>query len=880
MEPGKPQPTNLKDYQKPIYTINSCELVFELDCSKTIIRSNLQIEFNGDNFNHQEMVLDCKDINIDAIWIDNIEVGSDAWIWKADKLHIFNPPGRRFLFQSLHHINPMNNRALEGLYISSGNFCTQNEAEGFRRITPFIDRPDVMSTYTVTIIADKQRYPVLLCNGNRTLAEDLDDGKHKVIWHDPHPKPCYLFALVAGDFGYISDSFQTKSARCVTLEIYTDKGNEHLCEFAMSCLKKAMKWDEDVFGLEYDLDLYMIVAVEDFNMGAMENKGLNIFNSKLVLADKTTATDELFESIEAVIAHEYFHNWTGNRITCRDWFQLTLKEGLTVYRDQRFTADMTNRSVKRIKDVKHLRQFQFPEDAGPLSHPIQPDQYIEINNFYTQTIYEKGAEVIRMIATLIGEDAFVLGIAEYFRLYDGQAVTIDEFLNAMSNVSDLDIKGFRKWYKTAKTPVLIVNKKYDAPSKTLVLDFGQKIPGKPDSPALMIPVRTGFCSREKTNSNIKCSNDQVRRIENDFLLVLSNKTDSFTFTGVNSGDVCSILRDFSAPVNLEYRLNPEELTTQIMHDSDGFIRWNSIQDLYFQAIDENIILLKSDDEVSIKAPQFLIQTIKTLIQNLDDPMLLSWLLTFPSMSEILSRQKLADFENTHLVLKGLKCSIAKELESYIHSSFLRACQKSEKKKDDIIGWRRLKNVLLSYLTSLEIERYLVLCLDQQRSAQNLTDELASFKYLCEARNHFRKDSISMFHKKWNQNSLVMDYYFNVLASCSHPETPGLVRSLEADPAFRFDNPNKIRSLYGSFGRNALLFNKADGQGYEIIANVIKRLDPVNPAMAAGLCRVFTRTANLDASRKKMVKKQLNKILSSNKVSVDLFEISRSCLKAI
>ncbi|MEQ9365558.1 MAG: aminopeptidase N [Leptospirales bacterium] len=885
--------TYLADYTPPAWQAPDLALQFDLDPKQTRVHARARFSRNPDAPGEAPLVLSGEAMELISIRLDGRPLNAAEYQIDpaAHTLTLSGDLPESFELELETRIAPIKNTALEGLYMSGGKFCTQCEAQGFRRIVYFLDRPDVMARYTTTLIGDKSKFPILLSNGNPILREDLPDGRHKVVWEDPFPKPTYLFALVAGDLGLVKDAFTTRSGREIALEIYVDHGNEDRAGFAMNSLKQAMIWDEETFGLEYDLDIYMIVAVDDFNMGAMENKGLNLFNSKLVLANPRTATDDAFEFIQAVIGHEYFHNWTGNRVTCRDWFQLTLKEGLTVYRDQRFTEDMTHPAIKRIKDVTHLRVHQFPEDAGPMSHPIQPKSYIEINNFYTMTVYEKGAEVIRMIATLIGKDAFRRGMDVYFERNDGKAVTVEEFVSAMeaSAGPGRDLKQFRRWYDQNGTPELtVVDEEYDPDSREYSLTIQQANPvyekteGEPKAGApiapLLIPLRLGLLDRSGKDMALQVRDHvPVPGVDDESTVTLpfGEKRATFVFQNVSETPVLSLLRGFSAPVRLNYDRDPADLAFLFAHDSDLYSRWEAGQRLMKLVVDQTIADIAAGEASPRVDPLFLDAFTRLLEQRDLDPAYLSLAMQLPSETEITAEQSPALYADTHEALRIIRRELAGRNRDRLMKYYETAGSESDGNDERAtIGRRRLKNRCLAYLMSLDDASVPDMCLAQQKDAQNMTDETAALYLLADGSSAEREESLALFYERWRDDGLVIDHWFSAQALSSRSDTPERVSALRADPAFTLKNPNKVRALIGAFSRNGLRFNS--GEGYALIADVIVELDPLNPGIAARLARAFNEVARLEPALKALARAELERILAGRKLSNDVFEIvSRS-----
>jgi len=868
MSHDTPKTIYLRDYQPPEFLIDQVELHFDLGEESTLVRSLLYMRRNSDI---ETLRLQGEQLELVSLKLDEELLGRDAYAQDGEGLTIFKVP-EQFILESTVRIFPQNNTALEGLYQSGAMFCTQCEAEGFRRITWYLDRPDVMACFTTSITADKVKYPVLLSNGNPTESKELADGRHMMCWHDPFPKPSYLFALVAGDLCHIEDRYTTASGHDVTLQVYVESENIDKCDYALQSLKKAMAWDEQNYGREYDLDIYMIVAVNDFNMGAMENKGLNIFNSKYVLARPDTATDQDFQGIEGVIAHEYFHNWTGNRITCRDWFQLSLKEGLTVFRDQEFSADMGSRGVKRIDDVRLLRAHQFAEDAGPMAHPIRPDSYIEINNFYTLTVYEKGAEVVRMQHHLLGADSYRRAMDLYFERHDGQAVTTDDFVQCMQDASGLDLEQFLRWYNQAGTPELHVTGDYNAEKSSFDLTVRQSCtatPGQEQKAPFHIPLAIGLL--DSTGMDMPT---QLEGEESQFpgtrVLELRQPIETFRFAGLKEAPIPSLLRGLSAPVKVHYDYSDEELMFLMAHDADDFNRWDAAQSLS-QRIILNMVKCKK-----LKVPSGYIEAVrKALNDDTADQALRAEVLAFPSESYLGDQMDEVDVEGIHTASEALKNHIAIELRD----DFLRcyqSCQEHGEYCPDAadIGRRRLKNICLSYLMQLDDAEVRALCLQQFQDNHNMTDVTASLTLLSNKDCPEREKALSEFYAKWKDDTLVLDKWFAIQATSKLPDTLERVKMLREDPAFSIKNPNKVRSLIGAFcSANPIRFHAADGSGYAFLADAVLELDPLNPQVASRMLRLMSRWRRYDGSRRELMQSQLQRILSVDGVSKDVYEIA-------
>lgn len=856
-----PQAKYRKDYQSPSHTITDIDLTFELSESKTIVTAKSQLTQLE---NQTSLKLDG-----DGLTLKQVTVNGEKWSnYKLleDGLQIDCLPKQCELVITT-EVNPEENSALEGLYLSDGAFCTQCEAEGFRRITYFLDRPDVLAKYTTKIIADKTKYPSLLSNGNRIAQGELEDNKHWVEWQDPHPKPSYLFALVAGDFDILSDSYITRSGRDVQLEIYVDKGNLDRANHAMLSLKNAMKWDEQRFDLEYDLDIYMIVAVDFFNMGAMENKGLNVFNSKFVLANEQTATDTDYLGIEAVIGHEYFHNWTGNRVTCRDWFQLSLKEGLTVFRDQEFSSDLGSRSVNRINNVRIIRGPQFAEDASPMSHPIRPDKVIEMNNFYTLTVYEKGSEVIRMIHTLLGEDNFQKGMKLYFERHDGTAATCEDFVSAMEDASGISLKHFRLWYSQSGTPTVKVIGRYDVTNFTYTLEVEQHTEPTKDQKekqALHIPLAIELYNQDGTIAPLVMKGETVSNVLN-----LTENRQVFTFEGIEQEPVPSLLLDFSAPVKLEYDYTDEELGFLIVHANNDFSRWDAGQMLLAKHIKANIERVQSGGDVSV--PASITNALKDVLINEEiDPALVAEMMTLPSFNEISGWYDQVDVDSIDIVIKSFKKTLANLLQNQLESVYLKLDQKDYSLKQEAIGKRALRNCCLSYLAHTSIG--LTLVEQQYRDANNMTDTMAAMHAANSAQLECREQLMSDYSQKWKHDGLVMDKWFQLQGSNPVKEALSTIKETMAHEAFSMKNPNRVRSLIGSFmNMNPTNFHSKSGEGYKFAGAILRELNDSNPQVASRLLDPFLKLKKYDNERQDLIKQELLALKNMNNLAKDLYE---------
>jgi aminopeptidase N len=873
-------PIRRTDYVPPAWLIDTVSLELALDAASTSVTASLAVRRNPDAADpHAPLVLYGSGLETREVAVDGNALGADGYSIQGEELTIPDIPDSATVRTRV-VIRPAENTALEGLYQSGASLLTQCEAEGFRKITWFGDRPDIVATYRVRLEADVSAYPVLLGNGNRVEAGELPDDRHYAVWDDPFPKPSYLFALVAGDLGSIEDTFTTRSGRDVALKIYSERENLGQLDHAMSSLKKAMAWDEQRFGLEYDLDVYHIVATHDFNMGAMENKSLNIFNARYVLADPTTATDADFEAIEGVIAHEYFHNWTGNRVTCRDWFQLTLKEGLTVFRDQEFSADMQSRAVKRISDVKDLIARQFPEDAGPMAHPIRPERYVEINNFYTATVYEKGAEVVRMYDTLLGRDGFRAGMDLYFRRHDGQAVTCDDFRAAMADANDVDLAQFERWYRQVGTPSIMVETTFDAEAGSLSVRLTQSLPPHPDNEKLgplHVPLRIGLLSAEGKSLVLPLGDagpSETHRIE------LRDQHTEITFRGLEVEPVLSVNRGFSAPVQVEHEASDHELATLLAFDPDAVSRWIAGRRLAARMLDRGIAV--SRDGGATPSFDLMISAWRNIVEHCDvDPALAASLLQLPSESEIAQQYKPVPVDAIHAARVGLRNQLVRALSGPMLKK-LEAFRPDGAWEftPDAVASRSLANTLQGLLVAAGDETASKAAVIAYRQADNMTDRFAALASLVHAEIRGADELLADFEARYATNPLVMDKWFAVQARVAAGATVERVEQLMAHEAFSLRNPNKVRSLIGAFGMfNPVAFHRADGAGYALVGQVVRDLDRLNPQVAARLVSVFNRWADYDQSRRANMHRELERIAGLEGLSPDVGEIVNAALKA-
>jgi len=838
----------LSDYQVSNFSISTVDLTFELEDSITIVTNTMAVK--RENKNAKQLVLDGEQLKLISLQINQQALPESYYQTTTTQL-LIDISDDEFILTIVTEIDPLNNTSLEGLFKSGGAFCTQCEAEGFRRITYYLDRPDVMSIYSTKIIADKNLYPYLLSNGNKTEQGDLPKGKHFTCWQDPHPKPCYLFALVAGDFDLLVDNFTTTDKRDVALEIFVDKGNLHKAHHAMSSLKHSMRWDEETFGLAYDLDIYMIVAVDFFNMGAMENKGLNVFNSKFVLADDESATDTDFFNIEAVIGHEYFHNWTGNRVTCRDWFQLSLKEGLTVFRDQQFSADMHSASVNRIKNVRLLRSQQFAEDAGPMAHPIRPEKVLEMNNFYTLTVYEKGAEVIRMINTLLGKEHFRAGIDLYFTRFDGMAVTCDDFINAMADASGVDLTLFKNWYHQSGTPVLEVEESFSNGQYQLTIE--QKSPVQQngsEGKVLHIPIAIELIEKNKVKSRA--------------LLELTDSKQTWTFDNYSEKPVLAVLAGFSAPVKLAFSQTDQQLATIMAFADDEFCRWDAGQQLMLNYIKKLVI-----DE-SFILPTSLLTTYQAIFDAKTDNAFKAEQLTLPSFDEVIAEIEQVDPIKVVSAISAVKLFLVKGLTTSFEKAYRENKSSQYKYGGNEVGQRALKNVCLSYLSLLSEHQQKVS--EQYQSSDNMTDTLTAL--ICSVKNNLVNfdEQLQHFEQKWHDTPLVMDKWFSIAAQQCSTDVFSSLESLLTHPLFSLKNPNRARSLLGNFSvNNPRYFHCKSGQGYQFLAKQVALLNEINPQVASRLITPLIQFKSFDLARQQLMRAELEKLTKLEDLSKDLKE---------
>ncbi|HBC3596593.1 aminopeptidase N [Vibrio parahaemolyticus] len=856
-----PQAKYRKDYQAPSHTITDIDLTFDLYDNDTIVTALSKVVQKGES---TTLELDGEGLELRSVKVD----GED-WAHhevKEASLVLSDLPAE-FELEIITKIDPEANTALEGLYKSGGAFCTQCEAEGFRRITYYLDRPDVLAKYTTKVIADKATYPYLLSNGNRIAQGEAENGRHWVQWQDPHPKPAYLFALVAGDFDVLRDKYTTMSGRNVDLEIFVDKGNLDRAGHAMTSLINSMKWDEERFGLEYDLDIYMIVAVDFFNMGAMENKGLNIFNSKFVLANDQTATDRDYLGIEAVIGHEYFHNWTGNRVTCRDWFQLSLKEGLTVFRDQEFSSDLGSRAVNRIDNVRIIRGPQFAEDASPMSHPIRPDKVIEMNNFYTLTVYEKGSEVIRMYHTLLGEEGFQKGMKLYFERHDGTAATCEDFVSAMEDATGVDLKQFRLWYSQSGTPTLRVNSEYNAEAKTYALtveQFTEATQDQAEKQALHIPFDIELYDSKGQIIPLIINGESVHNV-----LDIKQDKQTFVFENVAEQPVPSLLREFSAPVKLEYDYSDAELIFLMKHATNDFARWDASQMLLAKYIRQNVTNVQTGSEVQLS--EDLIDAFRGVLldENLE-PAFIAQVFSLPSINEITGWYKQIDVDAVDTVLNSITVSLSAALEDELSATYHTLKQAEYTIDHAAIGKRALRNQCLQFLAHTDKGNTLVKA--QYEAANNMTDTIAAMSAANSAQLECREELMADYSDKWKHDGLVMDKWFALQGTNPAEDALEKVKATMNHEAFSLKNPNRTRSLVGSFlAANPVRFHDKSGSGYQFAGEILRQLNDSNPQVASRMIDPLLKFRKYDEARQAMIRAELEKLKAMDNLAKDLFE---------
>jgi aminopeptidase N len=885
MRPEDSRPVRLADYRPPEWLVETVELDIALDREATRVRATLALRPNANGAPPAPLVLDGEALALQSIRLDGAPLPAEQYVATPDRLTIAQPPQQAFRLELETLVNPSANTQLLGLYRSGAIYCTQCEAEGFRRITYFPDRPDVMAVYTTRIEAEKADAPTLLANGNLVACGNLESAsRHFAVWHDPFPKPSYLFAMVGGDLGCVEDRFRTMSGRDVTLRIYVEHGKEALCGHAMESLKRAMRWDETAFGREYDLDIFMIVAVSDFNMGAMENKGLNIFNDKYVLASPETATDGDFDRIEAVVAHEYFHNWTGNRITCRDWFQLCLKEGLTVFRDQEFTADARSRAVERITDVRGLRAHQFDEDAGPLAHPVRPAEYHEINNFYTSTVYEKGAELVRMLGTLLGPEKFRAGMDLYFARHDGQAATVEQFVQCFADVSGADLRQFMLWYAQAGTPEVVATGSYDATARSYRLDLAQTVPATPGQPSkepMVIPLAIGLVGRDGRDLALKCSKPGA---PDRSVLTLSKGAETFVFTEIGEAPVLSLNRGFSAPIKLVTNHSSDDLRFLASHDGDAYNRWQAFQTLATRLLVGNVSALRAGGTPTRSTRREEIELADALTSVLADgalePAFVALMLTLPGESDIVREiGRDIDPDAIFSARSALRAAIGSCLATALLDRYQSLIEHGPYRTDAAsVGRRALRNVCLDLMAATRDREAIQIASRQYHGAGNMTDRMAALSSLSLSDTPERTAALEDFYARYRDDPLVVDKWFTLQATVAEPATLDRVRTLTAHPAFSFANPNRVRALIAAFALgNQKEFNRADGAGYEFIVDVVLFLDPRNPQLAARLLSALKSWRVLEAGRRAFAQAALRRVSAARSLSPDVADIVNRAL---
>lgn len=879
----QPKTIYLKDYQVPDYLIKTTDLRFEITEGETLVSAMLHCYRNpAATKKVNQITLHGADLELVSIALNDKILNIDDYVFGEESLTILNTP-EEFKLITITKIKPETNTSLEGLYRSRTMYCTQCEAEGFRKITYYLDRPDVMSGFTTTIVADK-KYPVLLSNGNLIDQGQLENNRHYTTWHDPFKKPAYLFALVAGDLAHIEDKFTTCSGRDVTLKIIVEEKDLDKCDHAMTSLKNSMRWDEEVYGREYDLNIFMIVAVDDFNMGAMENKGLNIFNTSCVLAKPETTTDTGYQRVEGVVAHEYFHNWSGNRVTCRDWFQLSLKEGFTVYRDSEFSADMGSRTIKRVEDVTLLRTLQFAEDAGPMAHPIRPESYIEISNFYTMTIYEKGAEVIRMLANLLGKENYRKGTDLYFERHDGQAVTTEDFVAALADASGRDLTQFKRWYSQAGTPHLHVTDHYDENTQEYSLTIKQSCPPTPECQHKLpfhIPIAMGLLGAAgDLPLYLKNAEPDFETADNTHLVLeLTQAEQTFVFERVQEKPVPSLSRGFSAPVKLHFTYSREDLIQLMSRDSDGFNRWEASQQIGLDLIVSAMQTYRKQKTISeIKIDKAIIAAYRSLLQNTSlDQAMVAYMLTLPSEAYLGELSDVVDVEAIHYARMAVRRAIARELRDDLLTIYKNYNhQQTYEATASAIAKRSLKNVALGYLMLLNEDSIIQSCEQQYKTANNMTDKVAALTQLVNSNatlaQTIAEQCLQNFYDTWKNESLVINQWLVLQASCVLPGTLARVKKLLQHPGYDGRNPNKIRSLIASFANNAINFHAGDGDGYQFLANQIIQLNTQNPQIASRLLTQLTKWKRYPETRQQLMKKELLRILAVPDLSKDVYEV--------
>jgi aminopeptidase N len=880
MRTEEARPIRLEDYRPPDWLVETVELDVLLDPAASRIRVALTLRPNSNGSAPAPLVLDGDALNLRALKLDGAALPPEQFVATPDRLTIAQPPQRRFRLEIETVVDPSANTQLSGLYRSGAIYCTQCEAEGFRRITYFPDRPDVMAVYTTRVEADRAEAPVLLANGNLVASGDVaGTTRHFAVWHDPFPKPSYLFALVGGKLACVEDRFRTMSGRDVTLRIYVEPGKERRCLYAMDSLKRAMRWDETAFGREYDLDIFMIVAVSDFNMGAMENKGLNVFNDKYILASPETATDNDFERIEAIVAHEYFHNWTGNRITCRDWFQLCLKEGLTVFRDQEFSADQRSRAVERIGDVRSLRAHQFVEDAGPLAHPVRPAVYREINNFYTSTVYEKGAEVVRMLKVLLGPENFHKGMDLYFSRHDGEAATVEQFVQCFADVSGTNLTQFMLWYSQAGTPEIVATGSYDRRAKTYRLEVAQRIPatpGQPDKQPMVVPLAVGLVGRDGRDLPLKLSDG--RAIERG-VLTLTTAAETFVFADIGEPPVPSLNRGFSAPIKLSTNLSADDLRFLAAHDADPFNRWQALQTLATRLLVDNTAALRTN-RAPRQDPGLLEGLGATLADGALEPAFVALALTLPGEADI-AREigHEVDPDAVFTARTELRARIGEHLAGFLFDHYRRLSESRPYRPDAAdAGRRALRNTCLDLLVATRRRETISLAARQYQAADNMTDRMAALSTLSLCDVPERAAALEDFYSRYADDPLIVDKWLTLQATIPEPATLERVKALTEHRAFSFANPNRVRALIHAFAlANQKEFNRADGAGYDFVVDIVLALDRKNPQLAARLVSALKTWRMLEPIRRARAQAALRRVAAAPSRSADVDDIVHRAL---
>lgn len=853
----------LKDYKSPNHQVEQLQLEFILDEHETTVTASSQITTVTAD---QPLVLHGQDIELVSIAINKQALNAGQYRVEGEQLIIEDVPAS-FDLTIVTKLNPSQNTKLEGLYVSDGAFCTQCEAEGFRRITFYLDRPDVMAVFTTRIVADKSKFPYLLSNGNKVDSGDLPDNKHFTVWQDPYKKPAYLFALVAGDFDLLKDTFTTRSGREVALEFFVDKGNKQKAVHAMKSLQRAMRWDEERFNLEYDLDIYMVVAVDFFNMGAMENKGLNVFNSKYVLADVDSATDNDFHGIESVIGHEYFHNWTGNRITCRDWFQLSLKEGLTVFRDQEFSSDVGSRAVNRIDAVKVIRSHQFAEDAGPMSHPIRPNAVMEMNNFYTVTVYNKGAEVIRMIHTLIGEERFQQGMRNYIDRFDGQAVTCDDFIDAIEQGGKVDLSQFKNWYSQSGTPVVDIKQSYSATAQQLTLNVTQTLEqGNNDEATQPFHLPINVEVIDQAGKSIEFANGS-----STLVLELKQAHQEFVLDNIPENSTAVFFGDFSAPVKTAFDYSPTQLAHILTYSNNEFSRWDSAQQLLTSAIVNNV----GKEPAQMSVDSGLIESLSQVINNESlDPALVALMIELPSLGTLFELFSQVDVDGLISARDFVKTTLSSQLQDTLRYRYLDCIESLSLNPAPAkaVGIRALKNMLLSLLTVVVNEDNDTLLSEQARLANNMTDSISALTCANQNEVPCAQRLLTDFEQRWSDNGLVMDKWFATIGSSQNAEVINLINSTFEHKSFSWQNPNRVRSLIGAFCMNNQgQFHRDDGSGYVFLTDQLIKLNDINPQIAARLITPLMAWRKIKGQRSELMKAQLERLAQLPNLAKDLLE---------